>query len=421
MKLKVIGKGYPWTLPHADNPHATMTPTAVARDKVTVAELYLHSGRFLLLSRGRSLSVRRTSSRQATPRGDPRGVPKFLSQLRIKDDLSSGRLEGFGAEEKKEKIFAMRHLLAKPAQVHEDDLWTLLGEEEGSDPTQVIDCGEQLLQFLSNTATTTFEVVLNDATLGNCESGCAASLQDIEPLNGFEGSFTDAIPVPHHADPQELIDPPAYDHDGLQAAASDHGLATLTPDPNVPVEAINITTELSAPSGVFAPIVMTPGPQLVSTATEERNSTFAPTSHSPDNVTLVCASGIPLAYSPQVDPHSPEADSLHLLLSPQLSSSLPHPYQRPTDRPARTKQEPLVDYWRMRADNNRACRKYRRRRKEQEQRLDEELRLEAERNQRLRARLRLVEGRKDRLEALLMGMLMGRGAPVKEAFIKDFL
>ncbi len=67
-------------------------------------------------------SVTRTSSRRATPRGDPRGVPKLFhlrSLPRVEYSNSSGRLEGFGAEE---KLLLYRLLLLLARGVHMENM-----------------------------------------------------------------------------------------------------------------------------------------------------------------------------------------------------------------------------------------------------------------------------------------------------------
>jgi len=72
----------------------------------------------------------------------------------------------------------------------------------------------------------------------------------------------------------------------------------------------------------------------------------------------------------------------------------------------------LPDYAKMREENNRACREYRRRRKAAEQLAQKQLEEETERNQRLKARLRLVEARRDKAKSLVIGFLLARDAPI---------
>ena len=99
--------GYPWTPPPPNCPDATLTRLTPKMDP----RLRRHFICRLLQAKLRRHGTKRTSSRRATPRGDPRGVPKLLlftrlitrAQSHLQD--SSGRLEGFGAEEDLRRLF----------------------------------------------------------------------------------------------------------------------------------------------------------------------------------------------------------------------------------------------------------------------------------------------------------------------------
>jgi hypothetical protein len=105
---------------------------------------------------------------------------------------------------------------------------------------------------------------------------------------------------------------------------------------------------------------------------------------------------------------SPSEDGSCYGSSPESVESDSPAYNRP--RLEENSSRRVMDYRKMRDDNNRSSREYRRRKKEQELHWHDELRHEEERNRQLKARLRELKRQKERVEALVTGLVLGQAS-----------
>lgn len=507
MKLKVIGKGYPWTPPAEMYPDATMTgppgqPGSTRRPELRPRQRRLSLCRRLLsrllTTSSSPSSATRTSSRQATPRGDPRGVPKFIvcSLLRIISD-SSGRLEGFGAEEDIQRLYrAFSQLTMEDFEdILNDNIYTLLGGD--GEPSEAIDYTGQLAEFLSSAE------LLPSSEHAAASASCPTELYDSESGPSYTGVGEEpvtlyppavSLPAAEHSishsseegawqlepmlanleEEEEIPGPAAITLAGeitsdpcwsvlfdltpscdnplvltavaaggprchqlsLTAVASGHPLplpvaAAGDSTCQLPILAVAAgdpsCQQLSPTTGTFISQL----PLLSETAGDtscQQLSPIAVASGYPLPLPVVAAGSYqqllpavtagnhncdlllpsPPDLSIQPGPSTPQTAIKHPIIDSKEESEPPVKRSKTLveegRRPATAAV--VVDYSKLREDNNKACREYRRRRKEHEHRLALELDQEQERNIRLKARLATLQGIKDKMQQLIITRLL---------------
>jgi hypothetical protein len=168
-------------------------------------------------------------------------------------------------------------------------------------------------------------------------------------------------------------------------------------------------------SSVSGPLLTPPGWAINTPAmmVEAQQASF-PT---PPNYIIVSPWVLEAGLPAEAHPRPGNLDQPMASPSEDGSSSGSSPESLESESPAynRLRQEDkssrrLIDYRKMREDNNRCSREYRRRKKEQEIRWQTELRREEERNRHLKTRLRDLERHKERAEALVTGLVLGQGS-----------
>lgn len=356
MKLKLIGKDYPWTSPNEIKPNAKMTGLARLAHRADSGSRRRCLYRLLLarLCLTGARSTGRTSSRLATPRGDPRGVPKllFLRSLPRLFENSFGRLEGFGAKEEYRRLL-QAFLSAKMENLedfYKDDVWTLLlGEEK--EPSDITDYELQLDEFLSKEISA---ILCTETTQSRPNELFDIGNDNLSPLV--------ADNVQYVAEELPCLDPPFISHrqTDTQVAPATTVLRITCPEP-VPI------TEFITPTADSWNVVFDLQPSC-------------------DDPWLLTA--VPSGAAAR-DDSIPQTTEGHDLEEQKVNG-----------------REQVVDYSKLREDNNRACQKYRKRRKEQEARLEQELELEQERSRRLKARLLTLQGLKDKMQQRIIELFI---------------